>query len=44
MKGDFKSYPRQGKLYTGKEDLAFTLFKCAAGGMGVLLQDKLKYL
>ena len=34
----------QGKLYTGKEGLAFTLFKCAAGGVGMLLQDKLKYL
>ena len=34
---------KQGKLYTGKEGLAFTLFKCAAGGVGVLLQDKLEY-
>ena len=26
------------------EGLAFTLFKCAAGGVGMLLQDNLKYL
>ena len=35
---------KQGNLYTGKEGLAFTLFKCAAGGVGILLQDKLQYL
>ena len=29
--------PIQGKLYTGKEGLAFSFFKCAAGGVGILL-------
>ena len=32
---------RQGKLYTGKEGLAVSFFKCAAGGVGTLLQGKL---
>ena len=31
----------QGKLYTGKEGLAFSFLKCAAGEMGILLHDKL---
>ena len=31
----------QGKLYTGKEGLAFSFFEYAAGGVGILFQDKL---
>ena len=30
----------QGKLFTGKEGLAFSFSKCIAGGVVMLLEDK----